>query len=49
MNLYKETQINEVTPRFKFSAVNNKDVKAEINDIKSKAVGSDDISINMIK
>lgn len=49
MNVYKETQINEVMVRFKFSAVNKNYMKAEMNEINSKAVGRYDISIDMIK
>lgn len=43
-----ETQINEIMPGFKLSAVNNNDVKAVMDEVKSTADGSDDTPIDMI-
>lgn len=43
-----ETQINEIMPGCKLSAVNNNDVKAVMDEVKSTADGSDDTPIDMI-
>lgn len=49
MNMYKESRSNEIIDKFEFTAVDSDEVKSVMNEIKSKAVGSDNISIDMIK
>jgi hypothetical protein len=49
LRLFMNNRQNNDIAEFKFVAVTEEAVKAEMNTIKSKAVGSDEISIEMIK
>jgi len=49
MRFFQNNRQNEFIDQFKFVAVTEEEVKAEMNKIKSKAVGKDEISIDMIK
>lgn len=48
MNMFKQSRINETLPKFTFTPVSSDDVISVMKEIKSKAVGSDNISIDMI-
>lgn len=49
LNFFKDNKKYDELECFNFTAVTDDEVKSAMNEIKSRAVGSDDISIEMIK